>query len=835
MRKTSKYLTHFSIFLILGTYGVSPIQVSAQDAIAQEVISEQVLEETQQIANETYPEYEELDKSSDLEEKSKSDLAPEMSNDGDEGVLFPEELIDDSADASEIEDDEETDSLDVYNTEGYSHIESSPGIVVVTTPSDATIETLVDYLDIYFQSTDIKKLTIYGMINTGVNEKYSQTFGLSKYTGLTYLEIVDLEVVGDGALLFLSNLIEIYLPKVTTIGHLAFWNNSFMLKLDAPLVEVVGTNAFYGVTNLEVLIAPSWHNIEIGSGFLEGWGPTASLKEISTGYFSVGFPLNIFPNLNKQTLHGFFSTELVPQQYIIFENVTELVVSGLTTITSSTVAGDFSNVKSISSDTLTGVNLSGFTSLENIDFDEELVLLWENSFSGTKIETLRLSSLRNNVDANAFVGAEHLKEIYLPNINAANAAGLVNLPGNVDIVGTTSTRLIDFQNALDANPHVLFAATESNESLPFDDKQIKVGGAETLTSDFSSYILNEDVSQTAFELNQNWFFENELIGNSETYAIRNMNQSNVGTYHYSVNIIPTEEGSYYGSRESRKAQIGIVNEISFTSDFSVNSVVGELQNLEILFSSNVTSVSSSFKIVVPESLKVDDANIELYLDNVSSSIPMGATVAIEDRVVTITNVPLISGFNYHINIPIMPIAVSEENEEIKIDFLGNFDPVGLSGEVMITPGEFNVSIPDQINFEETFLDFSSVQSTIQKVNPLDIEITSFTAQEESWEIMVSATPFMNTENQEVGEEAIRLVYKENGDMYSLSEEISLATGSFSGKLDYDFQTDAWSNTSHALTELEEEGFHVLVGNDYYKLESQQTYKTEVNFTIQYSP
>lgn len=833
MKKTRRYINHLSIFLIFGSYVAGPIQVSAQDVLAQELTSEQVLEETQKIESEPYSEGEE-ENSIDLEETDVLDSSSEMIEIVDEEIMFSEELTEESSDVSDNDDEEEATHIEAFSADGYSHVETSPGIVVVTTPSDATMETLVDYLDEHFQSTDINSLTVQGMTNTGRNGSYISSWGLANFTELSYLEMADLETVGDGALLFLSKLIELYLPKVTTIGALAFWNNSSLLKLDAPLVEEVGLNAFFGVTNLEVLITPSWDNVEEEAGFYSGFGPTASLTEISTGYFTTSFPIAAFPNVKKQTINGVQSTQDTTKQYIIFENVTELVVDGLTIMTTLSLSGDFSNVKSISSNSLIAANLSGFTNLEEIDFDERLEIVFENSFSGTKIENLRLSRARD-VRVNAFGGAEHLKEIYLPNINAADAAGIVNLPDNVEIVGTTSTRLSDLQNALAANPNVLFAATESDVSLPLDDKQITVGAAVTLTSDFSNYILNKDFSQTAFELSQNWFFANELIGDSETYEITNMNQSNVGYYYYSVNIISTGEATYSGSRESRKALINIVNEISFTSDFSVNSVIGELQNLEILFTSNVTNMNSSFQIVVPESLKVDDENIELYLDNASSSLALGAIATIEDRVVTITNFPLLSGFNYHINIPIMPIAVSEQAEELKIEFWGNFDFLEISGEVMIASGDFNVSIPDQINFGETSLDFSSIQSAIQKVNPLDIEITSFTAQEESWEIMVNATPFINTENQEIGQEAIRLVYKENGDMHSLSEEISLARGSFSGKLDYDFQTDAWSNTSYVLTELEEEGFHVLVGNDYYKLGSQQSYTTKLNFTIQYSP
>lgn len=839
MKKTHKYINHLSIFFILVSYVVSSIQITAQDILAQESISDQVLEESQQVEREPYIQGEEADESIDIDETDESDLTLEINNNEDGRVIFPEELIEESADASDIEDYEVSADVEVVSTDGYSHVETSPGTVVATTPNDATLESLVDYLDEYFQVTAIKSLTVQGMISSGSNENYNSSFGLARFTELSYLEMTDLETVGQGALLFLSNLSELYLPKVTTIGPLAFWNNSSMLKINAPLVEVVEMNAFYGVTTLEVLNTPSWYDIDVMLSALGG--SSESLKEISISNFSFKNQMvhaSTFPNVEKQTINKapHEDTRLRPHMnHLVFENVTELIVNGFTTVVSTELPGDYSNVRKYSSNTLTAVYLSGFTSLEEIDFDDKLVSLWADTFSGTKIETLRLSSLRLNMNTNAFRGAEYLKEIYLPVIRDTEAAGLVNLPNNVEIVGTTSTRLTDFQNTLDANPNVLFAATESNESLALEDKQITIGGSETLKLDFSNYILNEDLSLTAFELTQNWFFEDELIGTSDTYTITNMNQSNVGEYHYSVNIIPTGGAIYSGSRESRKAQVDIVNEISFTSDFSVNSVVGELINLEVLFKSNVTNMNASFQLIVPEPLKVDDELIDIYLDNSSSSLPLGAIVTFEENVITISNFPLLVGFNYHIDIPIMPIAISEQLDEIQIEFIGNYDPLVVSGEVLITPGEFNVYIPNQIDFEEVSLDSSSIQSIIQKENTLDIGISSFTAQEESWEIMVSATPFLTRDNQQIGEESICLIYKENGNILNLSEEISFASGSFSGKLDYNFRTDTWENTSHVLTELEEEGFHVLVGNDYYKLESKQSYTTEVNFTIQYSP
>lgn len=826
MKKTHRYINHLSIFLILGSYVASPIQITAQEVLEQELISEQVLEEPQQIDNESYHEVQEADNSVELGQKDVSDLTPEMSDNKDEIVDIAEVLVEDPEDAFDVA---------VYSTDGYSHVESLPGVVVVTTPSDATMETLATYLEDYFQSTAIRSLTIHGMIDTGTNDNSDQSFGLSTFTGLSYLEMVDLESVGISSLMNLSNLNEIYLPKVKSIGAMAFWMTDSLIKFNAPLVEEVGMNAFFGVPNLEVLIAPNWNDIDTSSLGLDIMGGSSSVKEISTGTFSSTTSIDYFSNLEKQTVNTTNGSLIQNTNYIIFPGVRELTVTGATSLYARAFRGYPESIKYLSSDTLTVANLTDFVNLESIDFDERLTSIWPNAFRGTKIETLRLSNLVFNLHETSFAGAEYLREVYLPRVNIAYLPDTLNLPNSLEIIGTTSDRLGSFQGIANDNPSVLFAATESNESLPLEDKQIIIGETEILETDLSNYILNEDLSQTAFEVTKDWFFEGVLIGTSDTYAISNMNQSNVGAYHYSVNLTPKGNGTYSGSRESRRAQIDIVNEIHFDPDFSVSSVVGELQDLEISFTSNVTNISSSFQIVVPESLKIDDENIEIYLDNFSSSLPLRATVTVEDRVITVSNFALLVGFNYHIDIPIMPIAVSEQTDEIQVEFRGGFDPVKVTGDVMITQGEFNVSIPSQIDFEEVSLDFSSIQSSIKKVNPLDIDITSFTAQEESWEIMVSATPFVRTDNLEVDEDSLRLIYKENGYMFNLSEEISMASGSFSGQLDYDFRTDTWENHSYVLTQLEEEGFHVIVGNEYYKLESQQVYTTELNFTIQYSP
>ncbi|MBF0014400.1 leucine-rich repeat protein [Enterococcus casseliflavus] len=831
MEKTNKWLSHLSIFLIFGSYVTFPSPIIAQEFTEQVPISEKITENTQQIENKNYEETDKLNIVTDLDQTDTSDYTNETTGNNDNLLDVQEEVLEA---VSESEDEEENSNIVPYISEGYSHFESSPGIVVVSTPSDATLDDLATYLDEYFHSTDIQSLTVYGMIDTGTNDRLAHTSALSKFTNLSYLEMVDLEIARQSSLKFLSNLIELYLPKVNIIEALAFWNNISLLKLNAPLVEEIGVNAFANVLNLEVLHTPNWNNVNRSPGFYQGLGPTDSLREISTGDFHIGtsameVPVDIFPNLEKQTING----DNVLRNYIIFENVTELTIAGIPWIYSTNLSGNFQNVESISSSSLTSVDLSGFTSLKSIDFDEQLTWILANSFSGTKLETLRLSSVTNRLAADSFVGADHLVEIYLPNIDSVPDS--MSLPINLELIGTTSERLSGFNTIVNNNPRVLFAATESNDLLPFEDREVVIGASEILSGDFGSFILNEDLSQTTFEVNQNWYFEGELIGSTDTYTITNMNQNNVGTYQYTASLKSIGNSTYSTYRESRAAQIDIVNEINISSEFSVDSVVGELYELKVPFTSNVTNTSSSFKIAIPNSLKVDVESLEIYMNNSSSTSPLGVTVSSVDQVITISNFPLISGVDYYIKIAIMPIAISQKTDEILVHFLGKTDPQEVSGKVIISPGEFTVSIPEQIDFEKVSLDFSSINSTIKKESQLDIDITSFTSLGESWEIMVSATPFWNVDNQEIDEDVIRLVYKNEGFLIDLSEEMLLSSGTFSGNLDYDFRTDTWKNNSYRLTQLKDEGFHVLVGNNYHGLESQQYYTTELNFTIQYAP
>ncbi|TPE08090.1 hypothetical protein FJO98_00025 [Enterococcus sp. PF-2] len=836
--KMNRYFRQFSICLILASYVTAPVQISAQESL-DEMEAAELVEESTELLDETFSD--ESNEIQDLVESEETeDLDAVEKNDSRQDLLDSEVEAENDSDSKNENDEEEEEDLtsDSYSNDGYSHVETEPGVVAATTPSDATIPQLIEYLEQHYSSDDITSLTVYGMVETGANEGYLSDFGLAKFTRLSYLEMVDLETVNDGALYSLYSLSELHLPKVKTIGSLALWSNRSLLTLNAPLVEEVGGNAFYEVSNLEVLITPMW-TVQLSSIMFEG--PAISLKEISTANFSSGFTADAFPNVVKQTINtptlgaGWNWPIRDRGTWIVFSGVEELTVTGARQLYNdgSSLTGDLSNVKSLSSDTLTAVNLSDFSNLVEIDFDEQLTTIWPNSFSNTKLERLNLTRLIN-WDANSFVNAEFLKEVYVPSITATVIPSAMNLPSNLEVIGTTSARLSGFQDIANDNPSVLFAATESSERLPLEDQKIGVGDSSTLISDLSSYILNDDLSQTSFELTTNWFYEGELISASDTHSITNMSQNDVGKYHYSVELTPTGSATYSGGRESRIAQIDIIDEINFTSDFTIESVVGELQELIIPFTSNQTNMFSTLQIYIPKSIQVDEQNIQVYLDN-GSPLPLNPTVSIENEVITISNYPLLTGFNYHISIPAMPIAISKESDIVSVEFNGNYEPLVASGEVLITSGEFKVAIPELIFFEEVSLNSSSIRTTIEKENQLDIDITSFTGQAESWEILVSASSFRNEDNEKIDESTMRMIYIENDHSFDLTEELFLSSGSFDGSLSYNFQDQTWENNSQKVSQLEDEGFHVFIGEDYYKLEDNHIYTTELNFTIQYSP
>lgn len=836
--KMNRYFRQFSICLILASYVTTPVQISAQESLDEMEAAELVEESTESLDEPFSDGADEIQDLVDFEETEDMDAVEK--NDALQDIVDSDLEVENDTDRKDESDEEEDLTSESYSDDGYSHVETELGVVSATTPSDATIPQLIEYLEQHYNSEGITSLTVYGMIETGANEEFLSDFGLAKFTTLSYLQMVDVETVNNGALLNLYNLTELHLPKVKVIGDLAMWDNRSLLTFNAPLVEAVGINAFYQVSNLEVLITPMW---TVGASSILFDGPTNSLKEISAANFSSGFSTDTFPNVTKQTINtpSIWDNWNWPASdngtWIVFSGVEELTVTGAATLYANGVSltGDLSNVRSLSSDTLRGVSLSDFPNLVEIDFEERLTGLYTNAFSGTKIESLNLSSMTtSNVPESAFAGANYLKEVYFPSLRSDSIPSPLNLPESLEIIGTGSMALGSFQETLINNSSVLFVDTESSGRLPLEDQQIGIGGSATLTSDLSSYILNDDLSQTSFELATNWFYEGELISASDTHSITNMSQNDVGKYNYSVDLTPTGSATYSGGRESRIAQIDIIDEINFTSDFSIESVVGELQELNIPFTSNQTNMFSTLQISIPDSIQVDEQNIQVYLDN-GSPLPLNPTVSIENEVITISNYPLLTGFNYHISIPAMPIAVSKETDIVSVEFNGNYEPLITSGKVLITSGEFKVAIPDLIFFEEVALDSSSVRSTIEKENQLDIDITSFTGQEESWEILVSASSFRNEANEEIGESTMRMVYIDNDRSFDLAEELFLTSGSFDGSINYNFQDQTWENNSQKVSQLKDEGFHVFIGDDYYKLEDNHNYTTELTFTIQYSP
>jgi len=832
MREKRKVFSiYVSLTMILSTYLITPLQISAREIENGQEQTTYLIEQEEKKIFET--EEAVLD-SLEIDVLDSAEIA-EMIDSKEESAEL-EEDAEISEEESELASDElETETM-VDRSDGYSHVESSAGVIVVTTPADATVETLAEYLKEYFQDGEVDSLTVKGMKDTGEGSN-REGFGLAYFSSIVYLELSDVENVGQAAIIHVNNLTEIYLPSAKVIGPIAFWGCNSLLKLTAPVVEEIGINAFYDVGKLEILYTPEWHmTSDALSLFGEySFGPRDSLEEVTIKSLSENeFNVNTLSNVEKLTLtSSIYDGWSDSNSFLVFSNTSELNLPNITRLGEWWENSD--NLTVINAESVKALGTRSLASLPNVKKIELPALeSLENPyvFEGSGFIELIFPSLTAISNKDAFSNAESLIEIYIPKVNEIEDG--LRFSQSVELIGTSSSKLNILESVVNEYPSILIAATETNDLLFLEDRQIFESNSETLTSDLSAYILNEDLSQTRFDLSYNWFFEETLIGDSSTYTINNMAQNNVGGYQYSVSLTSKGASLYSGIRVSRRAQIDIIKEIVFTSDFAVSSSIGELQETEIHFTSNSTNINATIQISIPDSIVVDVRNIEVYLDNNGMDVPLGVTAIMENQVISIATFPLIAGFNYHIVVPLMPIGLSDSDRiGVRVDCL--YGSVETSGTVVITSGEFTVSIPNQIRFEEVSLDNSSINSTIEKQSQLTIDLKSFTGLHETWEIMVQAAPFVDSYNQVVDESSMRLVYKEGDQILDLSEALLLSSGKFTGDISYDFQTDLWENNTQEVKQLQEEGFHIHIGNDYYKLQENQVYTTEMTFTIQYSP
>lgn len=818
MSRKLNWVCSMSVFFLLSSYFTFPVQIIAQE----------VLEENLVIENFT--------KTSEITEtKEEASSIKEITN---ESMVDFENSLEEETGLIDFE-DFDYDHENIGSVIKSSDLTRSDSTLLITLKSTGTLTEMDQVLTAAnYDVTTIKSITLAGV--TSLSGSIILHSVLGKYTSLEYFELRDVVSLGNYSLSGASSIEHLYLPKAESIGTGALRGMSNLNRLEAPEVTSIGSGNFdQGYNRLNYLITPKWGNIDqnLFDDYAKG-----TLLELSSGSFSSpGMSGSEFQALRKQTINrdpgNSASSIAYSDGYTVFINVRELIVRDFSELRSNQLNGSSVSVVSLSSDSITSVNLQvGFDNLSNIDFDEQLTALSSRSFAGTQITTLNLASLKSVSTNQILTDATALKEVYLPSLTTYTSISKFDIPSNLKFVGLSSSNIDIFRGWLSTvSPSTLFAVTDEI-TLPLRDREIPAGETVTLEADLSSFMLNDSFENTEFSAEYTWYFEGTEVGDDASYTISNMNESNSGSYNYRVNIKGSTGLSFSTSLESEKAQVGLEEEeVYFTSNFSVNSVVGDLQELEVPFKSNVTNSNSTFTISIPESLKVDDENIEIYLTNFSSVVPLGVTVVLVDQVITISNFSLIAGVNYYINIPIMPISLSEQTDEIKVEFLGNSSPVEVFGEVSIASGEFNVSIPNQINFGEVSIDSSHINSNIEKIDPLNIDVISFTGIEETWEIMVSATPFKNQDGKEIDENIIRLVYHQDEDVKNLSDELLFSKGSFTGKLSYDFQTNLWENNSFIISQMQHEGFKIFVGNEYYKLEEKQLYTAEVNFAIQYSP
>ncbi|WP_430617389.1 hypothetical protein IGI86_002652 [Enterococcus sp. AZ188] len=816
MIKKPYWVCYISMLLLLSSYVTSPVQIIAQEISERESVTEDVTQTSELIENQEEVIH---------EKKLKSESIFDFKNDSDEET----ELID-------LEDSNFEISKAIVESSGMRNNHEE---VSITTGSSATLSTMTDSLiAIGVDITKIKKLTVKGMTSvSGPWLGLGHTI-LANYTSLEYLELSDVVTVGSYAFSGAASVIELYLPKALSIGTGALRGMNNINRLEAPEVRSISAGNFdRGNNTLMYLITPKWGNIDVNlfDAFAQG-----TLYELSSGSFNTILGASVFSALRKQTINrnvGNAGTTLdLGGIYTTFINVRELTVNDFSAMNANNVWGQHTGlIESVSSDSLTEVNFGNkFPNLSKIDFEEKLTVVRNSAFSGTKITTLNLKSV-GLLEPNGFLGAAALKEVFLPSLPSL-VSGATTIPASLKFVGLSSSNLEIFRATAIANPSTLFAVTEK-VTLPLRDRIVPAGLAAMLEADFSSFMLNDSFESTEFSAEYLWYFEGNVIGDSANYLISDMNESNVGSYSYGVNIKGTTGLSFETSLVSETAQVDLQKaQVEFMSDFSISSAIGNLEELSITFKSNTASSNPRFEIYIPEFLTIDLHNIKLVQVLFGEAL-QSATYTFDNQVLSISDFSLIGDeVDYRIDIPIMPIGLNSENEKIQVKYSGHdFQSVQASGEISIESGEFKVSIPNIINFGEVSISSSHINSSIEKVDQLDIDIISFTGIEESWEIMVSATPFKNKDGKEIDEGIIRLVYQQDEDLKSLSDELLFSEGYLSGNLSYDFQTNLWENNSHVISQMQHEGFKIFVGNEYYKLEEKQSYTAEVNFTILYSP
>ena len=189
----------------------------------------------------------------------------------------------------------------------------------------------------------------------------------------------------------LSNVTDVYLPKVTFCGSNAFYSCNQITSISLPSVTTVGDQAFYGMENLQQVDLPSAETI-----CDRVFNQCNSLTSVN------------LPSVTRLGDKAFFEVPKIKQ----------------IDLPSAKYIGDYaffrcSNLESASLpsveafDSSDGQAFAFCTSLTNVELGDSLTYLGKETFFGSGIEKITIPGSLNNINKFAFSNCDSLKEVII--------------------------------------------------------------------------------------------------------------------------------------------------------------------------------------------------------------------------------------------------------------------------------------------------------------------------------------------------------------------------------------------------------------------------------------
>ncbi len=754
------------------------------------------------------------------------------SSDKNENSIVEEERATELAETFHLEEE-----MALQTIAGFSHEETSPGVLSVITPMNATISEVVNYLKGYFQATELVELTIHGMTATGEVNYGDTVNGLGYFNQLRKVQCMDLLIVNQSGLSGIARLEELLLPKVECIEALGLADNQSLLKVEIPLCTDIGVNTFWNVGRLEELVASSWEPTVLSALGREIHGTTESLKIIDSKRIvttTSGLVTESFPNLEQQTIRE--TTRLDEDTGVIFENISRLILPEVTVVDQSwmkTSSIEYIGLHPSKNITIKENAFSNVTSLREIDADF-VVAAGANAFYGTTIEKADFFGsvsgeklAATNFNSDSFLGAEQLTEIHLPNIGEGVDYSF-RLADSVELVTTPNViTLRQFTHMIADSTHALFMNRDESLVLKLVDEPIVYGETKLLEASLNEFVLNETLSTTNFEIRIAWFYNHAPTGFGNTLTI-----DSGGFYQYEVTLINrlTQEQTI---RHSRTASIEVINEIDFFKTRNYTEMIGTASEWTFEWVANKTIESAQISLELPKEITVNNQAIVLESVNTKQRTIVEQYMIVDNQLI-LSDLQLSNGEHYKLFVPIMPTALKAEGtHELNIAVEGG-QTLRTSYLSTIQGGGFNLVVSEQMTFNEQGLDQNDIHTLISKKQNFELTMTDFRGIQDNWKLSVQAQNFKNSSGEEVPRSALNLVYRENEEIHTLDYPLLLVEQQME-KISYDFELDSWQNAQFDLQHTTSDGFLIQVGESYHLLTDYETYQAEIIFNIEFSP